>query len=109
MKKVIISPFSRPLRNGKKNAKDYPFWDQVIGGLKQLGVFTIQVGSRGEKEIGCDQTVLGLPLKDLAQVVNLCDTWASVDNFFHHFCDSLGKSGVVRIRQVGPEHFRSRQ
>ena len=52
--KIVVSPFSRQLRNGMRNAKNWPYWDQLM--LRDH--YFIQVGEKGEKEIGADETLV---------------------------------------------------
>jgi ADP-heptose:LPS heptosyltransferase len=103
-KTVIVSPFSRPVPRGE-NAKNYPYWSDVISQLSEWGVRTIQIGEKGEPEIGATEKLFGLPLNFLAELVRLCDTWVSVDNFFHHFCALHKKPGVVIFGKSDPLIF----
>jgi len=85
MSKVIISPYSRVLRNGKPNPKNYPYWLELIKLLREKNMYVIQVGVKGEDELlGVDETQFSLPLKDLTSLLKECDHWISVDNFFQH-------------------------
>jgi ADP-heptose:LPS heptosyltransferase len=104
-KTVIISPFSQKMRNGKRNPKNYPFWTEVVNALRNNGVKTIQVGVSGEDDIGADERHNNLPLEQLAELVKSCDTWASVDNFFHHFCVVQKKPGVAVFGKSDPNIF----
>ena len=84
---IIISPYSRLLKNGKENPKNFPNWSKVISSLTLRGIEVVQVGSRGEVRIeGTSDFRVGLPLNELATLVNQSQTWASVDNFFPHLC-----------------------
>ena len=55
MRRIILSPFSRPLRNGKPNPKNYPHWDALIDKLHADGHYLIQVGSTGEPRLAVDE------------------------------------------------------
>lgn len=105
MKTVVISPFSRKLNNGQRNAKNYPYWAEVVDSLKSAGVRVIQVGENGEERIGADETMFNLPLRQLKEVVKSCDTWSAVDNFFPHFCALHGKMGVAIFGTSDPAIF----
>jgi hypothetical protein len=107
MRKVIISPYSRGLRNSpdKVNAKNYPWFSEVVNLLRSNGVETIQVGVIGEKPIGADKFFQNYSFSSLAELVKECDTWISVDNFFQHMCYVLGKPGVVIFGQSDPIIF----
>lgn len=106
MKKIIISPYSRALRNGKNNPKNYPWWNEVVALLKEKGGRVIQVGTKGEKPLeGVETVEFNLPLKELRDMLDECDTWASVDNFFQHLAFLHGKPGVVVFGQSNPLIF----
>lgn len=106
MQKVMISPFSRTLRSGAKNPKDYPHWEAVISLLVAMGYHVIQVGAAGEYRFPNVQGFCwGLRLKLIAKALQECATWASVDNFFQHFATYEGKRGVVVFGQQDPYVF----
>jgi ADP-heptose:LPS heptosyltransferase len=106
MFKVIISPYSKPLRNGKENPKNYPYWPELVKGLKEKDMYVIQIGVRGEKEIeGVDEVLFNKPLKELVSLLNECNTWISVDNFFQHLAYFNGKPGIAIFGQSDPEIF----
>jgi hypothetical protein len=97
MKKVIISPYSRLLRTGKPNPKNYPWWTQVVNKLQNLGIYVIQIGDskQNESSIGANETIIDMPLRDLQEKIKDVDSWISVDNFFPHLCSFTEKRGVV--------------
>ena len=105
MKRVIISPYSRPLRNGKRNPKNYPYWQEVIKGLQAKKIHVIQIGVEGEEKFRCNEHSFNNTLEDLSAMVGYCDSWASVDNFFQHFCYLLEKPGVVVFGRSDPNIF----
>lgn len=45
---IIISPYSKALRNGKTNAKNYPYWKELIELIKEP---IVQVGIDGEEQL----------------------------------------------------------
>lgn len=103
---VLISPYSRRLRNGRDNPKNYPRWAEVVQALAQRDIAVCQIGVAEEPEVpGVAGRLSGLRLKVLAEHVKTCQAWASVDNFFHHFAHYLGKPGVVVFGQQDPEMF----
>lgn len=105
-KTIIISPYSRGLRNGKNNPKNFPYWEAVVSELKEKNCYVIQVGGKGEKEIeGVDEFIVGLPLKKVSELIEDCDTWCSVDNFFPHLAHHQEKAGVVIFGQGDPNIF----
>ena len=105
MKTVIISPFSKLLRNNERNPKNYPFWKDVVGLLKEKGIHIIQIGVLGEEQIGAHEVKLNLKLKELETLLDKSDTFVSVDNFFNHFASYYGKKGVVIFSRSDPNIF----
>ena len=105
MRKIIISPCSKAMRNGKENPKNYPYWPEVIDFLKSHGFFITQVGISSERRLNADEFRVGLSLLDLREAVRECVTWASVDNFFHHLCWLENKPGVVIFGRSDPMIF----
>ena len=106
MSKIVISPYSRQLRNGKPNPKNYPYWPALVRSLREKGMYVIQVGVQGEKQIdGVDETKFSLPLKDLIALMKECDTWISIDNFFQHLAYANDIPGYVIFGQSDPNIF----
>ncbi len=103
--KILISPFSRKL--AVKNPKSYPYWNEVVAGLKAEGHATIQLGLGGEEELATDRKLFNLTLLELREALADCDLWMSVDNFWPHFvkCWAPGKRGVVLFSRSDPEIF----
>ena len=104
--KIIISPYSRKLRNGNNNPKNYPYWQKLIKLLKEDGHTIIQVGSGDEIVFeGVDEVKFDLSLNDLTTLFQECDTWMGVDNFFQHFASHLEKPGIVIFGKSNPDIF----
>lgn len=101
---IIISPYAQKLRNGKINPKNYPYWQELVEQLYKNKYEIVQVGVEGEEQLVPDFRK-NLPLSELAELVNECDTWISVDSFFQHFCWDLKKPGIVLWSQSNPEIF----
>ena len=107
-KRIIISPHSRTMRNAKANPKNYPIksWIELVSILKSNGAYVIQVGMPGETKIdGVNEIQFGLSLAELKKLIESCDSWISVDNFFHHLCNLVGKPGTVIFGQSDPLIF----
>jgi ADP-heptose:LPS heptosyltransferase len=88
---IIISPYSKALRNGKRNPKNYPYWQELISLIKEP---IIQIGIDGEEQLVPDFRK-NLSLSELRELVNKCSTWISCDSFFQHFSWDLKKYGIV--------------
>ena len=98
---IIISPYSKFMRNGAKHPKNYPYWEEV---LKHINEPIIQVGVEGETQLVSDFRK-NLPLSELEKLVKECKTWLSCDSFMQHFCWDLGKPGIVVFGQSDPNIF----
>lgn len=103
--KIIISPFSQKLRNGKENPKNYPFeyWSDVVDVL-QKDHEIIQVGVKGEPQL-VPEFYTNLKMKALKEILDGADTFISVDNFFPHFAHHYGKRGIVIFSRSNPEIY----
>lgn len=88
---IIISPYSKKLRNGKENPKNYPYWNKLVELIDEP---IVQVGVNGEKQLVKDFRQ-DLSLDELKELILGCRTWISVDSFFQHFAWDIGKSGIV--------------
>ena len=94
------------MRNGKPNPKNFPYWEDVVKGLKVKNYHVIQVGVKNEKEIlGVDEVLFNQPLEELEKLIKKCKTWVAVDNFFPHLCRLQAKSGIVIFGQSDPDIF----
>jgi ADP-heptose:LPS heptosyltransferase len=88
---IIISPYSKALRNGKTNPKNYPYWKELIRLIKEP---IVQVGIEGEEQL-VDDFRKNLSLSELQLLVNECKTWISCDSFFQHLGWDCKKYGIV--------------
>ena len=100
---IVISPWSKKLRNGKENAKNYPHWKELVYLLKN-NFFTIQVGVKEEVSIEANQYLVDKSLKELEDIIISSDIWISIDNFFPHLASKI-KSGIVIWAQSSPDLF----
>jgi len=88
---IIISPYSKALRNGKPNAKNYPYWKELIELIDEP---IVQIGIADEEQLVPDFRK-NLSLSELRELVNQCKTWISCDSFFQHFAWDKKKYGIV--------------
>lgn len=98
---IIISPYSKELRNGKNNPKNYPYWEELISLINEP---IVQVGVEGEKQL-VEDFRKNLPLEELRKLIVECRTWISVDSFFQHLAWDCNKSGIVLWGQSDPIIF----
>lgn len=88
---IIISPYSKQLKNGKRNPKEYPHWNELIALINEP---IVQVGVTGEKQLVPDFRP-NLSLVQLKELLQECRTWIGCDSFFQHLAWSIGKPGIV--------------
>jgi ADP-heptose:LPS heptosyltransferase len=98
---LIIAPYAQKLRNGKENAKNYPYWKELI---KLIDDEIIQVGVTGEIPLVADCR-FNLSIKELRTLINDCVTWISVDSMFQHLAWDCNKKGIVLFSQSDPKIF----
>ena len=104
--RILISPYSRKLKNNKPNPKDYPFFPELIKELRSLNIYIIQIGVDGETKLeNVNEYQFNLSLKELEKLTLYVDTFISVDNFYPHFCNLINKSGIVIFSQSNPDIF----
>jgi hypothetical protein len=92
---ILIAPYSKPLRNGKRNPKDYPYWAEVINELKhEYSVIQLAFGQEPTLPNITD-VFRYTSLKQVEKLVDSCETWISTDNFLQHLAHIKKKRGVV--------------
>ena len=98
---ILLSPYAKQMRNGQLHPKNYPWWEEVISHVDEE---IIQVGVVGETQLvpTCKQS---LPLAELAELVDECKTWVTVDSFLQHFAWDRKKYGVAIFAQSDPFIF----
>lgn len=107
MKTVVIAPYSSKLHNGKINAKNYPYFPELIKLLKNKGFYIIQIGVSGEARFeGVNEFKTNLSFKELEVLAWKDETLLiSVDSFFSHFCHTIGRSCIVLWGKSDPNVF----
>ena len=98
---IIISPYSKQLRTGAVNPKNYPHWKELISYIKDP---IVQVGVEGEEQLVPDFRK-NLSIPDLSKLILESRTWIGVDSFFQHLCWDLGKPGIVLWGQSDPNIY----
>jgi len=98
---IIIHPYAKALVNGKRNPKNYPYWEELISLIDEP---IVQIGIDGEAQLVPDFRK-GLSLIELRQLIKECRTWIGVDSFFQHLAWSEGKKGVVLWSVSDPNIF----
>ena len=98
---IIIHPFAKPLKNGKVNPKNYPYWKELISKIDEP---IVQVGVTGEEQLVADFRQ-NLSIKELEALIAECRTWIAVDSFFQHLAWRAGKKGMVLWSVSDPNIF----
>lgn len=88
---IIISPYAKKLRNGKRNPKDYPYWKKLI---EMIDEPIVQIGIDGEDQL-TEEFRKNLSIDELKLLIKECKTWIGCDSFFQHLAWDQGKKGIV--------------
>lgn len=102
--KILIHPFSRKLRNGRENPKNYPFWGDLISMLRARGDTITQIGNEQDKRLVPDFTGV-ISYDKMEELVKQCDVWIGCDSFLQHLGWFLGKRGIVLWSKSDPWIF----
>lgn len=104
MKKyILISPWSKMLRDNSYNPKNYPHWKEVVRDLVN-SYDIVQVGVDGEEQLVHDFRI-DLYLSEVAELIVKSYLWISVDNFLPHLAHLLKKQGIVLWGESDPLIF----
>lgn len=98
---IIIHPFAKPLKSGKTNPKNYPYWQELISKIDEP---IVQVGVTGEEQL-VDDFRQNLSIVELEELLAECRTWIAVDSFFQHLAWRAGKKGIVLWSVSDPNIF----
>jgi ADP-heptose:LPS heptosyltransferase len=88
---ILIHPYAKPLRNGKENPKNYPYWEELISLIDEP---IVQIGVEGEKQLVPDFRK-NLSILELRHLLDECKTWIGIDSFFQHLAWDCQKPGIV--------------
>ncbi len=104
-KVILIAPFSSKLPDGKENAKNYPYFKELINSLKENGCYIKQIGVSGDPMLGADEIILNASNEKIKELLDESDTFISVDSFLPHLAHYVNKHGIVIFSQSDPEIF----
>jgi ADP-heptose:LPS heptosyltransferase len=88
---ILIAPYAKKLRNGKRNPKDYPYWKTLV---EMIDEPIIQVGVEGEEQL-VEDFRKNLKITELRGLIKECRTWIGCDSFFQHLAWDEKKPGIV--------------
>ena len=103
--RIVIACWAARMPNGNRNAKNFPWWKELVDLLNVEGHEVIQVAAAGEEKVeGVSMFLQGFSLEKLEQVLREADTWISVDSWLPHFCATMRLStGIVIWAQSNPK------
>lgn len=111
---VLFSPFSQKMRNNQQNAKNFPYWQELITLLKESGevdeIWQIGIGNEYRFE-GTTQKHFNKPFDEIASLAEAASVWVSVENFLPHLCNAykVKTKGVVIFSKSDPKHYGYQQ
>ena len=104
---IAFAPFSKKRTDGKQNAKDYPYWQEVISNLSdECNIMQFVYGNEPVIVNIEDQVLRNMPLHFIEHfVANDADMFLCVDNYMQHLSHYVGKRGVAVYGQSNPHIF----
>ncbi len=103
---IIIHPYSSCLPNGKENAKNYPYWEELVTLLQSDGHDILQIGVSGERQLVKDFRP-NLNPEQHKEMLAYADTFICVDSWYPHFvrCFRPELKGIVLWGVSNPQIF----
>ena len=98
---ILLSAWSRQLRSGLPNPKNYPWWPEVIQGIQSQ---VTQIAVTGDQQL-VHSCLWNQNLEELDQLLHECDLWLAVDSFFQHWAWHRNKKGIVVWGPSNPHIF----
>lgn len=102
MKTLLVFPFSRILRNGQPNPKNYTPFGSILQDLHVAGVHTIQCGVSTDPHIGAKEYLIDASINQIWGKALACDAFLSVDSFFPHLAHALQSEYVSKNGRTFP-------
>ncbi len=110
MHQIIVSPYSKKLRNGNMNPKNYPYWEDFVKLANSAGYSCVQIARNDEPVIEAvrNKTNKIFEYENLGELDNLiysCKTFVTIDSFLPHLCHYKKVYGVVIFGRSDPKIF----
>lgn len=102
--RIIIQPFAKPLTNGLRNAKNYPYWDELLRDPIFRGHEIIQIGYHGERTL-VKNCKFGEKLSTIVELIQSAHAFISIDSFLPHMAHNYNKRGLVIFSKSDPLIF----
>lgn len=95
------------MRNGKRNPKDYPYWQDLINLITVYYRFSIiQIGTECEQRFNnTGFFIKNPPFKQLTQEIQAATVVICVDNFMQHMAHYYDVKCIVLWGQSDPQLF----
>lgn len=103
-KKILISPWSRPRTDGKQNAKNYPYWQELVDLLVE-DYDIVQLVHGDERRLQNIGYECNVSLPGIEHLVKTYDTFICVDNFLQHLAHYISRRGFVLYGVSDPSLF----
>jgi len=107
--KVALICTSAAKINGLDSNKDWRDvrWLKLVHELKKKGYYVVQVGTTKDNQIpNVDLKFLDKSLGELADLVDNCSLWLSVDTFFHHFAAAIKPNVGICLTPFYNDHAK---
>jgi len=108
-KKIALICTSAAKVQGLDSNKDWRDirWLKLVNELQKMGYFVVQVGSKPDNQIpNVNLKFLDKPLPNIADLVDRCSLWVSVDTFFHHFASAIKPQVGVCLTPFYNDHAK---
>lgn len=92
---ILIHPFSRRLKHGKPNPKNWPYWERLIELMGYSKDNLVQIGTIGDRQLTPSPVRRDVPFAELCRLVDDCDFFISIDSFLPHLAYLRKTSGIV--------------
>lgn len=99
---IVIHCEAQKLRNGNRNPKNYPWWNELLNELKEFNF--IQIGVTGDQQYTEDFRQ-NLSFQELKELTKNCKSWIGVDSFYQHLAWELNKPGICIFGYGDPNIF----
>ena len=103
--RILISLYSKPMRNGAQSPKDYPYAQELVDALSCAGHDIVQTVYGGEPSLRGAVVMRGKSLREIEQLLRECDVFICVDTYLQHMAHYLGIRGIVLFALSDPEYF----
>lgn len=91
----------------KENAKNYPYWAELVSMMRAEGHTVTQIGRRGDRAFGANKFLEDRSFDKIAELVDHHDFFISVDSFLPHLVHQkkIGTPGFVIFSVSDPKLF----